>query len=136
MYVHLPIFYAMAELTSVFCVACCGPALTEQTQTLLVTPGATATMLSSHVVIDVGLGERKQLSADVIDPIMVSIFNLISSSTDTDMPLSQTSVFGHRFVRFWPLLYGEYTDAVAWHRWLLLRWSVALLAGVVHLDCS
>lgn len=52
---------------------------TVQTQTLLVTPGATATMLSSHVVIDVGLGEKKQLSPDIIDPIMVSVLDLCPS---------------------------------------------------------
>ncbi|THU85545.1 hypothetical protein K435DRAFT_970661 [Dendrothele bispora CBS 962.96] len=57
-----------------------GPAIIiDKTQTLLVTPGAVATVLTSHVVIDVGLGERRQLSAEVIDPIM-------------------TSVFGHRFM--------------------------------------
>lgn len=81
--------------------ASCNTVIINQTQTLLVTPGATATMLSSHVVIDVGLGERKQLSADVIDPIMVGIFDSASSLTETYMAsLTQTSVFGHRFVRF------------------------------------
>lgn len=62
-------------------------------------------MLSSHVVIDVGLGERKQLSADVIDPIMASRFDLPLSSTVTYMAsLIQTSVFGHRFVCFHPAI--------------------------------
>lgn len=79
-----------------------GLVMIVQTQTLLVTPGATATMLSSHVVIDVGLGERKQLSADVIDPIMASHVDLILFFIDTDTDLlTQTSVFGHRFVCFY-----------------------------------
>ncbi|KAF5345009.1 hypothetical protein D9758_010436 [Tetrapyrgos nigripes] len=52
-----------------------GPAIIiDETQTLLVTPGALATILSSHVIIDVGLGERRQLDANAIDPIMTSIF--------------------------------------------------------------
>ncbi|KAJ7596011.1 Hydantoinase B/oxoprolinase-domain-containing protein [Mycena floridula] len=57
-----------------------GPAiLIDGTQTLLITPGATATILPSHVIIDVGLGEKRELSTEVVDPIM-------------------TSVFGHRFM--------------------------------------
>lgn len=52
-----------------------GPAIIlDATQTLVVHPSNTATILADFVHIDVGLGPRRKLTADVIDPIQLSIF--------------------------------------------------------------
>ncbi|WWC69115.1 uncharacterized protein I206_103051 [Kwoniella pini CBS 10737] len=53
-----------------------GPAIIlDATQTILVHPQNTARILKEHVYIDVGLGPRKQLATDVVDPIQLSIFS-------------------------------------------------------------
>ncbi|KAK8869467.1 hypothetical protein IAR55_000031 [Kwoniella newhampshirensis] len=52
-----------------------GPAvILDATQTILLHPQNTARILKDHVYIDVGLGPRKQLSTEVVDPIQLSIF--------------------------------------------------------------
>ncbi|GAM86551.1 hypothetical protein ANO11243_045650 [Dothideomycetidae sp. 11243] len=55
-----------------------GPAIiADGTQTIVVTPGATASILNTHVVIDIGDGsdgEDQKVNTDKIDPIMLSIF--------------------------------------------------------------
>lgn len=53
----------------------CGPAiLLDSTQTLLIEPGATAFMLSKHVIIDVPPRSKKTDTAGVVDPIRLSVF--------------------------------------------------------------
>ncbi|WVQ85372.1 hypothetical protein IAT38_007537 [Cryptococcus sp. DSM 104549] len=52
-----------------------GPAIIlDATQTILLHPQNTARVLKDHVYVDVGLGPKKQLSTDIIDPIQLSIF--------------------------------------------------------------
>ncbi|GJN94162.1 hypothetical protein Rhopal_007236-T1 [Rhodotorula paludigena] len=52
-----------------------GPAIIlDATQTLVIHPANSATILHDHVWIDVGLGERKPLSTEVVDPIALSVF--------------------------------------------------------------
>ncbi|KAI1455424.1 Hydantoinase B/oxoprolinase-domain-containing protein [Annulohypoxylon moriforme] len=52
-----------------------GPALIiDNTQTIVVTPGTTATILSSTVVIDIEVGKKESLSSKTVDPIQLSIF--------------------------------------------------------------
>lgn len=54
-----------------------GPAiLADGTQTLVVTPGATALVIETHVVINMGSGKSQDLDIDTqeVDPIMLSIF--------------------------------------------------------------
>ncbi|KAJ9142432.1 Hydantoinase B/oxoprolinase [Pleurostoma richardsiae] len=52
-----------------------GPAvILDATQTIVVLPGATATALERHVVIDVGIGAPKELSTDIVDPVQLSVF--------------------------------------------------------------
>lgn len=55
--------------------AIAGPAIIiDSTQTLLVEPEATATILSRHVILDIPAKTKKTLSADVVDPIRLSVF--------------------------------------------------------------
>lgn len=52
-----------------------GPAiLLDATQTIVLPPPASATILPDHVWIDVGLGPRKALSTEKVDPIALSVF--------------------------------------------------------------
>ncbi|KAF7190774.1 hypothetical protein HII31_07933 [Pseudocercospora fuligena] len=52
-----------------------GPAMIiDETQTLVVEPDATATVLSKHVVSEVPPRARQIVSADVVDPIRLSVF--------------------------------------------------------------
>ncbi|GAA6038693.1 hypothetical protein JCM8097_002349 [Rhodosporidiobolus ruineniae] len=52
-----------------------GPAIVlDATQTIVVHPSASATILYDHVWIDVGLGPRKPLSTEKVDPIALSVF--------------------------------------------------------------
>ena len=54
-----------------------GPAiLADGTQTLVVTPGATALVIETHVVINIGSEKSQGLGIDIeeVDPIMLSIF--------------------------------------------------------------
>ncbi|KAF2168598.1 hypothetical protein M409DRAFT_65506 [Zasmidium cellare ATCC 36951] len=55
--------------------AIAGPAIIiDSTQTLLVEPEATATILSRHIILDIPAKAKKTLSADVVDPIRLSVF--------------------------------------------------------------
>ncbi|KAI1102515.1 Hydantoinase B/oxoprolinase-domain-containing protein [Jackrogersella minutella] len=52
-----------------------GPALIiDNTQTIVITPGTTATILSDTVVIDVEIRNKEALSSRTVDPIQLSIF--------------------------------------------------------------
>lgn len=52
-----------------------GPAIIiDSTQTLVVEPGSTATILSKHVLLEVPAKEKKVVSSDVIDPVRLSVF--------------------------------------------------------------
>lgn len=52
-----------------------GPSLIiDDTQTIVVTPGSVATILSSNVVIDVEVGQKEVVSSRTADPIQLSIF--------------------------------------------------------------
>ncbi|GAA6048754.1 hypothetical protein JCM3770_003943 [Rhodotorula araucariae] len=52
-----------------------GPAIIlDATQTLVIHPANSATILPDHVWIDVGLGPRKPLSTEKVDPIALSVF--------------------------------------------------------------
>lgn len=52
-----------------------GPALIiDNTQTIVVTPGSVATILSSNVIIDVEVGKKESVSSKTADPIQLSIF--------------------------------------------------------------
>lgn len=52
-----------------------GPAIIlDATQTIVVFPSNEATVLSEHILIDVGLGPKKALDTGVVDPIALSIF--------------------------------------------------------------
>lgn len=53
-----------------------GPAIIlDASQTLLIHPSNSATILPDHVIIDVGLGPRKAISTEVVDPIQLSVFS-------------------------------------------------------------
>jgi 5-oxoprolinase (ATP-hydrolysing) len=75
-----------------------GPAmLADGTQTIVVTPGATALILYTHVVINIGEaeGERsKKLSTEKVDPIMLSIFahRFMAIAEQMGRALQKTSV--------------------------------------------
>lgn len=52
-----------------------GPALImDNKQTIVVTPGATATVLTNNVVIDVEVTRKEDISSEQADPIQLSIF--------------------------------------------------------------
>ncbi|KAH0123257.1 hypothetical protein KCU67_g17861, partial [Aureobasidium melanogenum] len=54
-----------------------GPAIiADGTQTIVVTPGASALIIDTHVVINIGEsdGSEKKLDTETVDPIMLSIF--------------------------------------------------------------
>lgn len=52
-----------------------GPALIlDETQTLLVIPGTTATILERHVVMDLLESAKEEVRADYVDPIQLAIF--------------------------------------------------------------
>lgn len=72
-----------------------GPAIIlDATQTIVVVPGATATILERHVVLDVGVGAPKAVSADVIDPVQLSVFGhrFMSIAEQMGRTLQRTSV--------------------------------------------
>ena len=68
-----------------------GPAiLIDDTQTLLVEPGASATILTRHVVLDVPPASKKLEAADVVDPIRLSVFgNRFMAIAEQVSPISQ-----------------------------------------------
>ncbi|KAI5807475.1 Hydantoinase B/oxoprolinase-domain-containing protein [Peziza echinospora] len=75
-----------------------GPAiLADQTQTIVVTPEASAIILEAHVVINLGDGEEsesKTLSTEKVDPIMLSIFShrFMAIAEQMGRALQKTSV--------------------------------------------
>lgn len=52
-----------------------GPAiLIDSTQTLIVEPNATAIVLAKHVVLEVSSPDRSEVSAEIVDPVRLSVF--------------------------------------------------------------
>lgn len=74
-----------------------GPAvLADGTQTLVITPGATALIIETHVVINIGTGESQgtTVTAKEVDPIMLSIFahRFMAIAEQMGRALQKTSV--------------------------------------------
>lgn len=74
-----------------------GPAIcADGTQTIIVTPGATALVIDTHVVINLGEGggESAKVNAEVVDPIMLSIFahRFMAIAEQMGRALQKTSV--------------------------------------------
>ena len=74
-----------------------GPAiLADGTQTLVVTPGATALVIETHVVINIGKieGQDTKVNAKEVDPIMLSIFahRFMAIAEQMGRALQKTSV--------------------------------------------
>ena len=74
-----------------------GPAvLADGTQTLVITPGATALIIETHVVINIGTGESQGtiVTAKEVDPIMLSIFahRFMAIAEQMGRALQKTSV--------------------------------------------
>ena len=73
-----------------------GPAIiADGTQTIIVTPGATALILSTHVVINIGdEGVNSQPSTHQVDPILLSIFahRFMAIAEQMGRALQKTSV--------------------------------------------
>lgn len=74
-----------------------GPAiLPDGTQTLVVTPGATALVIETHVVINIGKseGQDTKVNAKEVDPIMLSIFahRFMAIAEQMGRALQKTSV--------------------------------------------
>lgn len=74
-----------------------GPAiLADGTQTLIVTPGATALITETHVVIDIGSGRSQDtgISTKEVDPILLSIFahRFMAIAEQMGRALQKTSV--------------------------------------------
>lgn len=74
-----------------------GPAiLADGTQTLVVTPGATALVIETHVVINIGKSESQDIKVNAreVDPIMLSIFahRFMAIAEQMGRALQKTSV--------------------------------------------
>ncbi|KAI9893319.1 MAG: hypothetical protein M1814_000449 [Vezdaea aestivalis] len=74
-----------------------GPAiLADGTQTIVVTPGASAVVLKTHVVIQIGddVGQSRKLDTETVDPIMLSIFahRFMAIAEQMGRALQKTSV--------------------------------------------
>lgn len=72
-----------------------GPALIlDETQTIVIQPTNKATILTDHVFIDIGLGPRKKIDLDKIDPIMLSVFGsrFMSIAEQMGRTLQKTSI--------------------------------------------
>ena len=74
-----------------------GPAiLADGTQTIVVTLGATALIIETHIVINIGKeeGQRKNINAKEVDPIMLSIFahRFMAIAEQMGSALQKTSV--------------------------------------------
>ena len=74
-----------------------GPAImADSTQTIVVTPGASALMIETHVIIRIGESEsrNKKVNAERVDPIMLSIFShrFMSIAEQMGRALQKTSV--------------------------------------------
>ncbi|KAI9732857.1 MAG: hypothetical protein M1834_003796 [Cirrosporium novae-zelandiae] len=75
----------------------CGPAiLADGTQTIVITPGASAFIIHTHVVINIGEGDgsAKKVNAEEVDPIMLSIFahRFMAIAEQMGRALQKTSV--------------------------------------------
>ncbi|KAJ9397496.1 hypothetical protein DTO282F9_5501 [Paecilomyces variotii] len=85
--------YMLDKLSSGVAVA--GPAIIpDKTQTIIVVPGATSIILDQHVVIDVGVPAPKEVSADAINPVQLSVFGhrFMSIAEQMGRTLQKTSV--------------------------------------------
>ncbi|KAI9685832.1 MAG: hypothetical protein M1822_004110 [Bathelium mastoideum] len=74
-----------------------GPAiLADDTQTIVVTPGASALLIDTHVVINIGetSGQDKKIDTKEVDPIMLSIFahRFMAIAEQMGRALQKTSV--------------------------------------------
>ena len=74
-----------------------GPAIVaDGTQTIVITPGASALVIETHVVITIGESESKdkRINAEEVDPIMLSIFahRFMSIAEQMGRALQKTSV--------------------------------------------
>ncbi|KAJ5122857.1 hypothetical protein N7526_009794 [Penicillium atrosanguineum] len=74
-----------------------GPAmLADDTQTIVITPGASALLTKTHVVINVGDSEANlpQISTDTVDPILLSVFShrFMAIAEQMGRALQKTSV--------------------------------------------
>ena len=73
-----------------------GPAiLADGTQTIIITPGATALVVETHVVINIGKGDQNnKVNATEVDPIMLSIFahRFMAIAEQMGRALQKTSV--------------------------------------------
>jgi 5-oxoprolinase (ATP-hydrolysing) len=74
-----------------------GPAmLADGTQTIVVTPGASALLINTHVIINIGESEMqdKKISTKEVDPIMLSIFahRFMAIAEQMGRALQKTSV--------------------------------------------
>ncbi|KAL1876667.1 hypothetical protein Plec18167_005075 [Paecilomyces lecythidis] len=69
-------------------------AFLDKTQTIIVLPGATTIILGQHVVIDVGVPAPKDLPADTIDPVQLSVFGhrFMSIAEQMGRTVQKTSV--------------------------------------------
>ncbi|KAH8666815.1 5-oxoprolinase [Xylariales sp. PMI_506] len=63
-----------------------GPAMIiDSTQTILVAPSSTATILDRHVVIDLVLNNKKSVNSTLVDPIQLAVFGNRFMSIAEDM---------------------------------------------------
>lgn len=74
-----------------------GPAiLADDTQTIVVTPGASALLTKTHVVINIGEADAKaaQISTETVDPILLSVFShrFMAIAEQMGRALQKTSV--------------------------------------------
>ena len=74
-----------------------GPAiLADETQTIVVTPGASALMIETHIIINMGDsdGAETKVNTEVVDPIMLSIFShrFMAIAEQMGRALQKTSV--------------------------------------------
>ena len=74
-----------------------GPAvLADETQTIVVTPGASALMIETHIIINMGEsdGAETKVNTEVVDPIMLSIFShrFMAIAEQMGRALQKTSV--------------------------------------------
>ncbi len=66
----------------------------DNTQTILILPGAEATVLDGKIVITVGSSETRNFRLDVIDPVLLSIFGhrFMSIAEQMGRTLQKTSL--------------------------------------------
>ena len=74
-----------------------GPAIiADGTQTIVITPGATALVIETHVIINIGdsAGDDTKINAKTVDPIMLSIFahRFMAIAEQMGRALQKTSV--------------------------------------------